>query len=74
MAYASGARKHGANIRLGTSVEGLILRSDGRWDVSTNKGTVVAKRVINASGMDKQTAKVMMLLDLSRYSHSVAEL
>lgn len=50
MAYATGARKHGAKILLETPILGLELRSDGKWDVNTNKGTVIAKRIINASG------------------------
>ncbi|KAF8793582.1 Dimethylglycine dehydrogenase like protein [Argiope bruennichi] len=50
MAYASGARKYGATIRLGSPVEGLKLRNDGAWDVVTSQGTIVAKRVVNASG------------------------
>lgn len=50
MAYATGARKHGAKFFLDTPVVGLKLRPDGKWDVVTNDGTIVAKRVVNASG------------------------
>ncbi|GIY75438.1 dimethylglycine dehydrogenase, mitochondrial [Caerostris darwini] len=50
MAYASGARKYGATITLGSPVEGLKPRKDGTWDVVTPQGTIVAEKVINASG------------------------
>lgn len=51
MAYAAGARKYGATLLVDTPVVGLKQRSDSKWDVTTNEGTVVAKHVINATGM-----------------------
>lgn len=50
MAYAAGARNYGAKFFLETPVMGLKPRTDGKWDVETSKGNIVAKRVINASG------------------------
>ncbi|XP_035214869.1 dimethylglycine dehydrogenase, mitochondrial-like [Stegodyphus dumicola] len=50
MAYASGARKYGANIHTNCAVTNLRNRSDGGWYVETSRGTISAKRIINASG------------------------
>ncbi|XP_054715823.1 dimethylglycine dehydrogenase, mitochondrial-like [Uloborus diversus] len=50
MAYAAGARKHGANILINNPVINLKHRSDGKWEVTTPNGTILAQRVINASG------------------------
>jgi dimethylglycine dehydrogenase len=50
-AYAKSARIGGAEIYLQTKVEALSRRSDGSWDVITNKGTIVAEHVVNCGGL-----------------------
>jgi dimethylglycine dehydrogenase len=49
-AIAKGARAHGAEIFQQAKVTNMELREDGTWDVTTNQGTIRAKRVINACG------------------------
>jgi len=50
-AYAKAARMGGAEIELHTKVEETNQRSDGTWDVVTNKGTIHAEHVVNAAGL-----------------------
>jgi dimethylglycine dehydrogenase len=50
-AYAGAARKLGAEIHRQTRVMELNPRSDGGWDVVTDKGTVIAEHVVNAGGL-----------------------
>ncbi len=50
-AYAKGARALGAEIERFTPVTATIQRSDGSWDVETDKGTIHADVVINAAGL-----------------------
>ena len=50
-AYAKSAKKNGATIELDTKVEDLVQRTDGSWDVVTNKGTINAEHVVNAAGL-----------------------
>jgi len=50
-AYAKSARIGGAEIYLQTKVEALSRRSDGSWDVITNKGTIIAEHVVNCGGL-----------------------
>ncbi len=50
-AYAKAARIGGAEIYLQTRVTALARRSDGSWDVSTDKGTINAEQVVNAGGL-----------------------
>ena len=50
-AYAKAARAKGASIERHTKVEDLRQRSDGSWDVVTDKGTVRAEHVVNAAGL-----------------------
>ncbi len=50
-AYAKSARIGGAEIYLQTQVTGLAQRSDGTWDVATEKGTINAEHVVNAGGL-----------------------
>jgi len=47
---AKGARKHGAQIFQQTMVQKMNLREDGKWEVTTNLGSILAKRVVNACG------------------------
>ncbi|XP_076063231.1 dimethylglycine dehydrogenase, mitochondrial-like isoform X2 [Oratosquilla oratoria] len=58
-AIARGARGYGAEIVQGADVTGLQLREDGRWDVSTSMGNIIANRIVNAAGFwAKEVAKM----------------
>lgn len=50
-AYAKAARLQGAAIYRHTHVSQTNPRSDGGWDVVTDKGTVHADHVVNAGGL-----------------------
>ncbi len=50
-AYATCARKNGADIHLRTKVEDLVQREDGHWRVITDQGEIVAEHVVNAAGL-----------------------
>ena len=50
-AYAKAARMGGATIETHTKVLETNQRSDGTWDVVTNKGTIHAEHVVNAGGL-----------------------
>lgn len=50
-AFAAGARKLGAEIHRFTPVLETNPRTDGGWDVVTEKGTVRAEYVVNAAGL-----------------------
>ncbi len=50
-AYAKAARVQGAEVYRHTKVEDLQQRSDGSWDVITNKGNIHAEHVVNAGGL-----------------------
>ena len=50
-AYAIAARKAGAEVHRFTAVTALNQRTDGSWDVVTDKGTIHAEHVINAAGL-----------------------
>lgn len=50
-AYAIAAKKQGAEVYLHTHVSALNPRSDGSWEIVTNKGTVIAEHVVNAAGL-----------------------
>ncbi|MCS5674338.1 MAG: FAD-dependent oxidoreductase [Actinomycetota bacterium] len=49
-AMARGARQLGASIERHTLVTAMNQLSDGRWEVVTDKGRVVAEHVVNAAG------------------------
>lgn len=49
-AYASAAKKRGAEYYEGTKVEELIQTADG-WQVVTDKGTITCEHVVNAAGL-----------------------
>lgn len=49
-AMAVGARKYGAKIVQNSPVHNLKQRSDGKWEVGTVGGTIVADRIVNTSG------------------------
>ena len=63
-AYAKSARIGGAEIYLHTCVTGLERRSDGTWDVSTNKGSINAEHVVNAGGLWAREVGRMVGLEL----------
>ena len=50
-AYAKAARSRGAEVYRFTRVVELVARSDGHWDVITDKGAIVAQHVVNAGGL-----------------------
>ena len=50
-AYAKAARTLGASVERFTRVLSLNPRSDGSWDVVTDKGTVHAEHVVNCGGL-----------------------
>ncbi len=50
-AYAKAARMGGAVIETHCMVKETLQRSDGTWDVVTDKGTVHAEHVVNAGGL-----------------------
>ncbi len=50
-AYAKSAKIGGAEIYLQTRVSALTRRTDGTWDVVTEKGTINAEHVVNAGGL-----------------------
>ncbi|MEM6634930.1 MAG: FAD-dependent oxidoreductase [Pseudomonadota bacterium] len=50
-AYARAARMQGAEIITHNRVLETNPRSDGGWDVVTEKGTVIAEHVVNAAGL-----------------------
>ena len=50
-AYAGAARKGGAEVILHTRVTDTKQRTDGSWDVITDKGNIHAEHVVNAGGL-----------------------
>jgi dimethylglycine dehydrogenase len=50
-AYAKAARNLGAEVYRFTRVTDLTQRSGGSWDVTTDKGDLVAEHVVNAAGL-----------------------
>ncbi|WP_322865747.1 FAD-dependent oxidoreductase [Aquicoccus sp. G2-2] len=50
-AYAKAARMGGAEIETHCMVRETRQRSDGTWDVVTDKGTIHAEHVVNAGGL-----------------------
>jgi dimethylglycine dehydrogenase len=50
-AYAKAARNLGAEVHRFTRVTGLSQRTDGSWDVRTDKGDLHAEHVVNAAGL-----------------------
>jgi glycine/D-amino acid oxidase-like deaminating enzyme len=49
-AFAEGARKHGASVRLHTAVESITLLEGGGFTVETSKGSWIAGQIVNAAG------------------------
>jgi dimethylglycine dehydrogenase len=50
-AYVKAARNRGAEVYRFTRVTALEPRSDGTWNVITDKGSLVAEHVVNAGGL-----------------------
>jgi dimethylglycine dehydrogenase len=50
-AYVMAARKAGAEALRFTAVTNLKPRSDGSWDVITDKGPIHAEHIVNAAGL-----------------------
>ena len=50
-AYAKAARNLGAEVHRFTRVTELSQRPDGSWNVTTDKGDLVAEHVVNAAGL-----------------------
>jgi dimethylglycine dehydrogenase len=50
-AYAKAARMGGATIETHCMVRETNQRSDGTWDVVTDKGTIHAEHIVNAGGL-----------------------
>jgi dimethylglycine dehydrogenase len=50
-AYAAAARARGVEIVQGNRVTALQPRSNGEWDVVTERGTIRAEHVVNAAGL-----------------------
>lgn len=50
-AYAKAARQRGADVIEHNRVMELVPRTDGGWDVVTEKGTITAEHVVNAAGL-----------------------
>ncbi len=63
-AYAKAARKLGASVERFTKVEGIARRPDGLWQLSTNKGEIVAEHVVNAGGLWAREVGRMVGLEL----------
>ncbi|HEY1941111.1 MAG TPA: FAD-dependent oxidoreductase [Roseiarcus sp.] len=63
-AYAKCATMAGAEINRFTRVVDLKPRSDGSWDVITDKGTVVAEHVVNCGGLWAREVGRMVGLEL----------
>ena len=50
-AYAKAARMGGADIEINTKVIETNKRSDGSWDVVTDKGSIHTEHLVNAGGL-----------------------
>ncbi len=63
-AYARAAKKRGADVIEHNRVLELNQRSDGSWDVITEKGSVHAEHIVNAGGLWAKQVGRMVGLDL----------
>ena len=63
-AYAKAARIQGAEIYRHTKVESLTQTADGGWEISTDKGTIKAEKVVNAAGLWAREVGRMVGLEL----------
>ncbi len=63
-AMAAGAKQLGAEIVLHNRVTGMRQLNDGRWEVQTGQGTIVAEHVVNAAGHYGPQLGAMVGLDV----------
>jgi dimethylglycine dehydrogenase len=63
-AYAKSARIGGAEIYLQTRVTAITRRTDGTWDLATDKGTINAEHVVNCGGLWAREVGRMVGLEL----------
>ena len=64
LGYATGARRHGATIRTGTTVTGITTVDGTLTAVDTNHGTVLTETVICATGAWSKDIGAMVGVDL----------
>lgn len=67
--YAHRAAELGARMHTYTRVLGIERRGDGRFDVRTSKGTILADRVINAAGAWSPEIAAMLGVKLPNHPH-----
>lgn len=63
-AMAAGAKQRGAEIVLHNRVTGMRQLPDGRWEINTQQGTIVAEHVVNAAGHYGPQLGAMVGLDV----------
>ena len=63
-AYARAAKMRGAEVIEHNKVEALKQRPDGLWEVTTEKGQVLAEHVVNAGGLWAKQVGRMVGLEL----------
>jgi dimethylglycine dehydrogenase len=63
-ALAKGARSHGAEIYRNTTVTAITQNADGKWLVTTDKGTITCEHVISCSGNFARKTGAMVGLDV----------
>lgn len=63
-AYAKAAQILGATIHRHTWVNALKRTADGRWEVTTDKGVIIAEHVVNAGGLWAREVGRMVGLEL----------
>ncbi|GAA6198913.1 FAD-dependent oxidoreductase [Aquicoccus sp. SU-CL01552] len=63
-AYATAAKKRGADVILRNRVTALNQRADGSWDVVTEQGTIHTEHVINCGGLWAKQLGRMVGVDL----------
>jgi dimethylglycine dehydrogenase len=63
-AYATAAKNLGAEIHRFTKVTALKQRADQMWEVTTDKGVIIAEHVVNAGGLWAREVGRMVGLEL----------
>jgi sarcosine oxidase subunit beta len=67
--YATQAMRRGAEIHLHTAVKSIEVLSDGRFRVETDKGPIVARRVVNAAGAWSPEVARLVGVELPNHPH-----
>ncbi len=62
--YAEALRRLGVEIRVHTSVRGVLRRNDGTYGVSTDKGDFVAPTIVNVAGARTKDIAAMIGIDI----------